>query len=259
MKKFFAFFLAAVLIVSVFIFITLRSKELLGANSNNVLIDGADDEDYTTGSDQTTTQPHLHMTTGEQVTTTTQLTTTKPTTTTTTKPATTTTEYEIMIPGYTGGVDGKVDPSNPTVWGEVVDDVYTSENGGIQLYMPGWKKYGLYGITLITNDYLSGKPVSAVTIDAFPTGTPAYNHIEDFDNVEKKDMERVFQMTIEKFEKTTIGGEYPCYVAVVPDSYYVWYFKTPGARYFIVFMPGPNCVDLEEESNRIMDSIVIYK
>ena len=178
-------------------------------------------------------------------------------TTTTTVPTTvTTTEHE--------GIKG-VAPYNKNNQNKVVNGVFTSSNGGIQIEAEGWKTYNLYSISFVPQSYTNVGQTNAVCVAVYPKGSDGYDSQTVFENKTQKDFEDALQTGINSFEKTTIssnGKTYTCYKAVVTDTYYVWVFQTPEAKYFINFMQAP--LDnggwaFASEAAAMMATIQIYK
>ena len=224
----------------------------------------------TTKNDTTTTTVPDNSTTtepvqgGETTTEPTQEeTTTEPTqdkTTTTTKKPTTTAPSPVV--GQNGTDINGVDPTNVDNQSKVVDNVFTSANGGIQLLADGWKTYGLYSISMVPAAYNNQGTTNAICVAVYPKGGTGYDDAVTFENKTEQDFEEVLQADISAFGKTTItsnGMTFTCYKAVVTDTYYVWVFQTPEAKYFINFMQVAGMADMHAIGKQMMNSIVIYK
>ena len=201
------------------------------------------EETTTAPSGEETTAPNGEETTapnGEGETTTT---TVKETTTTTIKETTTTTVPKANpVVGKDGANINGVNPADAANQNKVVDGVFTSSNGGIQLSVPGWKTYNLYSISMVPETYANAGQTNAICVAVYPKGTDGYDSTSVFENKTQKDFEDVLKAGISYFGKTTItsnGKSYTCYQAIVTDAYYVWVFQTPEAKYFINFMQAP--------------------
>lgn len=181
--------------------------------------------------------------------------------TTTKKPAPTTTAPSPVV-GQNGTDINGVDPNNADNHAKVVNSVFTSSNGGIQLKADGWKTYALYSISMVPSSYANVGNTNAICVAVYEKGVSGYDDPAVFENKTEAAFEEVLQADITAFGKTTItsnGQTYTCYKAVVADTYYVWVFQTPSAKYFINFMQVAGMADMEAIGTAMMNSIVIYK
>lgn len=145
------------------------------------------------------------------------------------------------------------DPTVADNQDKVVNDVFTSKYGGLQMYAAGWKTYGLYSISMVPAEYNNQGQASAICVAVYDADSA-----DVFANKTKEDFETTLQATIDTFEATTVCG-YPAYKAVVTDMYYVWVVNTPTYKYFINFMQAAGSVDMSVAGAQMMDTVVIYK
>jgi len=175
-------------------------------------------------------------------------------TTTTVKDETTTTtkkEETTKVSGLKG-----VDPNNSSNWMKVVNGVFTSDKGGLQIMAEGWKTYGLSNISYVPEGYNNQGVTNAVCIKVYDAD-PA----DVFAAKTQADFEAVLMTGINTFEPTTVCG-YPAYKAVVTDAYYVWVVNTPTYKYFINFMQAPlgeGGYPFAADAASYMNTVVIYK
>lgn len=210
----------------------------------------ANDEETTTVADETET------TTVADATTTTK----KDDATTTTKKAdattTTTKKDETTITTKKPGING-VDPANSGNWDKVVNNVFTSKDGGLQVKADGWRTYGLYSISMVPTGYDGTTSTNAICIQVYDPDSATV-----FANKTKADFEAVLSANIQTFEKTTVCG-YSAYKAVTTMSsglqYFVWVVNTPNHKYFINFMQVEGQADMHAIGKQMMSTIEIYK
>ena len=194
-----------------------------------------DDTSTTTVADDTTT------TTVEDTTTTTVA------ETTTKKPVTTT--KNPYVPTPIGGVD----PTDSNNYKKVVNDVFTSDRGGLQMKAEGWKTYGLYSISMVPVDYANVGSTNAICVSVYDPDS------EDvFANKTITDFETVLGVSVDSLTKTTVRG-YPAYKAVSEGVFYVWVINTPNCKYFINFMQVDGMADMHEIGKQMMATIEIFK
>lgn len=134
---------------------------------------------------------------------------------------------------------------------KVVDYVYTSSNGGIQMEAIGWKSYGLYGISMIPEDYNNVGTTNAIMVGVYNAES-----VDAFENKTQASMEETLGESVISFEKTELEG-YTCYKAV-SKSYRVWLFQTETNRYFINFMQVEGAEDMQQIAIDMMKTIRIY-
>lgn len=203
----------------------------------------------TVGDTTTTTVGDKTTTTVEDTTTT----TVEDTTTTTKKEeTTTTTTKKVYVPTPIKGVD----PTDSNNWKKVVNGVFTSDKGGLQIKAEGWKTYGLFSISYVPESYGGTGQTNAVCVSVYDAD-PA----DVFAAKTEADFETVLAADITSFEKTTVCG-YPAYKAVVPNVYYVWVVNTPTHKYFINFMQAPldgGGYPFASEAAAFMQTVEIFK
>lgn len=177
------------------------------------------------------------------------------TTATTTIPnSTTTTTDHDCFPDYLFGFDNvRCDDKNN--WGKVVDGVFTSDRGGLQLRAEDWKTYGLYSISMVPVDYDNKGVTNAICVavyDADPSDV--------FANKTEEDFEAVLGADVDTFTSMTVCG-YPAYYAIVPNQMYVYVINTPTYKYFINFMQAEGSPDVEAIGRQMMaeGNILIFK
>ena len=144
------------------------------------------------------------------------------------------------------------DPTVEDNWKKVVDDVFTSDKGGLQMYAAGWQTYGLYSISMVPAGYTSGA-TNAISVAVYDADSE-----EVFANKTQADFETVLQTTLDSFEAITVCG-YPAYKAVATDMYYVWVINTPTHKYFINFMQVAGQADMNAIGEAMIATAVIYK
>ena len=152
-------------------------------------------------------------------------------------------------------MDG-VDPADSANWKKVVNYVFTSDKGGLQIKAEGWKTYNLYNLSYVPERYNNQGQTNAVCIKVYDAD-PA----DVFAAKTKADFEVVLQTAINTFEPATVCG-YPAYKAVVTDAFYVWVINTPTHKYFINFMQAPldnGGWPFATEAANYMKTVAIYK
>ena len=177
------------------------------------------------------------------------------TTTVVNNTTTTTKKEEPTTNGAKPGIKG-VDPTNSSNWKKVVNGVYTSDKGGLQIKAEGWKTYNLYSISYVPETYNNAGQTNAVCIQVYDADAA-----DVFAAKTQADFEATLQAGISEFSKTTVCG-YPAYKAVVTDAYYVWVVNTPTYKYFINFMQAPldnGGWEFAAEAAAYMQTVVIYK
>lgn len=148
------------------------------------------------------------------------------------------------------------DPTVADNQNKVVNDVFTSKYGGLQMYTPSWKTYNIYNISMVPADYNNQGQTNAITVAVYDA-----DDADVFANKTKEDFEAVLTSTIDTFESTTVCG-YPAYKAVVTDTYYVWVINTSTYKYFINFMQAPlenGGYVFAADAEAMMSTVVIYK
>lgn len=166
-------------------------------------------------------------------------------TTTTTTTATTTTSND----------GGKPDPANEANWDKVINNVYTSSNGGLQMQVDGWKSFTTYpSINMVPVDYNNEGNCNAICVAVYDRDDDAV-----FAAKTKADFEAVLKSgEITTFESIEVCGN-PAYYAVIPDFMYVYVINTATHKYFINFMHAPDKDPMEQAAKDMMATIEIFK
>ena len=150
---------------------------------------------------------------------------------------------------------GGVDPTDSNNYKKVVNDVFTSDRGGLQMKAEGWKTYGLYSISMVPVDYANVGSTNAICVSVYDPDS------EDvFANKTITDFETVLGVSVDSLTKTTVDG-YPAYKAVSEDTFYVWVINTPNYKYFINFMQAPDAADMEAIAEEMMaeGNVLVFK
>ncbi len=134
---------------------------------------------------------------------------------------------------------------------KVVDYVYTSSNGGIQMEAIGWKTYGLYNISMVPEDYNNAGTTNCIMVGVYDAES-----VDVFENRTQADMEDTLNESVISFTKTELRG-YTCYEAV-SKNYRVWLFQTETNKYFINFIHAEGAEDLQQTAIDMMKTIRIY-
>ncbi|MBR5774418.1 MAG: leucine-rich repeat domain-containing protein, partial [Clostridia bacterium] len=146
-----------------------------------------------------------------------------------------------------------IDYANDTsVWNKVVDNIYTSSNGGLRMDATGWKTYGLYNISMIPADYNNQGLTNAISVAVY-----APDSAEVFAAKTKENFEEILMAEIDLFESTTICG-FPAYKAYATDIYYVWVINTPLNKYFINFMQADGMEPMKEIAEQMISTVTIF-
>ena len=266
MKKMLVLILVIITVISCFAITGCDEKDVVDINGDPSTIETQKNSTSTTTEIPSTTTTDPFSTTDPDPSTTVTTTSPNPQSSTVTTTIPNTTPTTICGPGCLKlkGMNG-VDYDDENNQNKVVNGVFTSSNGGIQIEAEGWKTYNLYSISFVPQSYTNVGQTNAVCVAVYPKGSDGYDSQTVFENKTQKDFEDVLQTGINSFEKTTIssnGKTYTCYKAVVTDTYYVWVFQTPEAKYFINFMQAP--LDnggwaFASEAAAMMATIQIYK
>lgn len=153
-------------------------------------------------------------------------------------------------------VSSGVDPADSNNWNKVVNNVFTSDNGGFQMKADGWKTYSKYGISMVPEEYNDVGNSNAICVQLYSPDSA-----DDFANKTKADFEGIIYANIDLMESTTVCG-YPAYKVVVNDTYYLWVINTNNYKYFINFMQAPADMggySFAEEAEAMMATVDIFK
>ena len=146
------------------------------------------------------------------------------------------------------------DPTDSNNWDKVVNGVFTSAEGGLQMDAEGWKTYGLYNISFVPEAYENVGQTNAVCVKVYETDP-------EFATKTKESFEETLSIVLHEFSETTVYG-YPAYKAVSTDAYYIWVINTPNHKYFISFMQAPldnGGWDFRAEADAFMETVKIFK
>ena len=153
------------------------------------------------------------------------------------------------------GIDG-VRYDNENNWEKVVNGIFTSDMGGLQIRADGWMTYGLYGISIVP-DYFNEEeivPVNAICVYVFDA-----EPIDEFGQKTLYDFQQIFpDNEIESVTPLTVSG-YPAYKVIIPDVYYAWIINTPNHKYFINFVHSDLDKELLSVAEQMIKTVRIFK